>query len=160
MQRPWNRPDYAVWSLSTVDTEGKYNMNICTYVTAISMKPKQFCIAVYHGTKTYENIKNSHRVILQLLGAHQSDVVRNLGKSSGFKKDKVSIVNKKHPIIVTQELAVMSDSLGYCVIEYDQIIATGGDHDLIIGNVVSYKNLNEGDVLTTKQLGQLKIISL
>lgn len=160
MQRPWNRPDYAVWSLSTVDKSGKFNMNICTYVTAISMKPKQFCIAVYHGTKTYENIKNSNKAILQLLGTHQSDVICNLGKSSGFNKDKVSIVNKKHPIITTQDLAVMSDSLGYCILRYDKMIATGGDHDLIIGNVISYKNLNEGDVLTTQKLSELKIISV
>lgn len=160
MKRPWNRPDYSVWSLSTIDQEGKYNMNICTYVTAISMKPKQFAIAVYKGTKTYENIKQSKTCILQLLGEHQSGAIRNLGKSSGFNKDKVAIVNKKHPIIITQDLAVMSDSLGYCVIEYDQIIETGGDHDVIIGNVISYKNLNEGEVLTTKKLGELKIISV
>jgi len=160
MQKPWNRPDYAVWSLSTIDETGKYNMNICTYVTAISMKPKQFCIAVYKGTKTYENIQKGNKVILQLLGVHQSDVVRNLGKISGFDKDKVSVVHKKHPIIISQDLAVMSDSLGYCVIEYDQIVETDGDHDLIIGNVMSYKNLNEGEVLTTKKLKELKIISV
>lgn len=160
MKRPWNRPDYAVWSLSTKDQSGKYNMNICTYVTAISMKPKQFAIAVYKGTKTYENIKKSNTAILQLLGEHQSDVVRNLGKSSGFDKDKVAIVNKKHPIIFTQDMAIISDCLGYCIIEFNQIIETGGDHDLIVGNVVSYKNLNEGEVLTTKKLGELKIISV
>jgi flavin reductase (DIM6/NTAB) family NADH-FMN oxidoreductase RutF len=160
MQRPWNRANYAVWSLSTVDTDGKYNMNICTYVTAISMKPKQFCIAVYHGTKTHANIKNSNTAILQLLGEHQSDVVRNLGKTSGSDKDKVSIINKKHPVIMTQGLAVMSDSLGYCVIEFGEMIHTGGDHDIIIANVISYKNLNEGKVLTTQKLSELKIISV
>jgi flavin reductase (DIM6/NTAB) family NADH-FMN oxidoreductase RutF len=161
MQRPWNRPNYPVWSLSTVDdNDGMYNMNICTYVTAISMKPKQFCIAVYHGTKTHANIKRSKTAILQLLGEHQSDVVRNLGKMSGFLRKKVSIVNKKHPIITTQGLAVMSDSLSYCLIEFDEMVVTGGDHDLIIGNVISYKNLNEGKVLTTQKLSELKIISV
>jgi len=160
MKRPWNRPDYAVWSLSTIDQKGKFNMNICTYVVPISMKPKQFCIAVYHGTKTHSNIKNSNMAILQLLGEHQSDVVRNLGKTSGFDKDKVATVNKKHPIITTQGLAIMSDSLAYCIIKFENIIDTGGDHDIIIGNVISYKNLNEGKVLTTKKLSELKIISV
>ena len=160
MKRPWNRPNYPVWSLSTIDEAGKFNMNICTYVTTISMQPKQFCIAVYHGTKTYENIKNSKTAILQLLGEHQSGVVRNLGKTSGHDKDKVATVNKKHPIITTQGLAVMSDSLSYCIVTFDDMITTGGDHDLIIGTVVSYKNLHEGEVLTTQKLSELKIISV
>lgn len=160
MKRPWNRPDYAVWSLSTVDETGKYNMNICTYVIPVSMNPKKFCIAIYHGTKTYENIKQGNTALLQLLGEHQSDAIRNLGKSSGFNRDKVSIVNKKHPIIIKQGLAIMSDSLAYCLIKYDQIIKTGGDHDIIIGNVISYKNLNEGKILTTKKLAESKIISV
>jgi flavin reductase (DIM6/NTAB) family NADH-FMN oxidoreductase RutF len=160
MKRPWNRVDYAVWSLSTIDSNGIYNMNICTYVVPVSMNPKQFCVAIYQGTKTYENIFNSKKAVLQLLGEHQSDVVRNLGKTSGHDRNKVSIVNKKHPIITTQGLAVMNDSLAYCLIKFDQIVKTGGDHDVIIGNVVSYKNLNEGTVLTTQKLSELKIISV
>lgn len=160
MKRPWNRVDYAVWSLSTIDSKRNYNMNICTYVVPISMKPKQFCIAVYKGTKTYENIKQSNQAVLQLLGEHQSDVVRSLGKKSGFNTDKVAHINKKHSIITTQGLAVMNDCLAYCLIEFDSIISTTGDHDIIIGNVVSYKNMNEGVVLTTQKLADLKIISV
>lgn len=124
------------------------------------MKPKQFCVAVYKGTKTYDNIQHSKKAVLQLLGTHQSDVVRNLGKTSGFDKDKVAVVNKKHPIITTQDFAVMSDSLAYCIIEFDSMTETGGDHDLIIGTVVTAKNLNEGEVLTTEKLSALKIISV
>ena len=40
MKRPWNIIDSPIYSLQSVDEEGKINMNICTYVTAVSMKPK------------------------------------------------------------------------------------------------------------------------
>ena len=53
MKRPWNIVDHAVYSLVSYDNENNINMNICTYVSAISMKPKVFMIAIYYGTKTY-----------------------------------------------------------------------------------------------------------
>ena len=101
MKRPWNRPSYPVWSLATLDNDGQANMNICTYVTAVSMKPKQFCIAVYHGTKTYENVKNGSPLVLQLLSEDHADVVRLLGKNSGFDRDKMPSLHKNtSPILL------------------------------------------------------------
>ena len=44
MKRPWNIVDHAVYSLVSYDNENNINMNICTYVSAISMKPKVFMI--------------------------------------------------------------------------------------------------------------------
>ena len=45
MKRPWNIISPPVYSLVTYDEEGKVNMNICTYVSAVSMKPKMYSIA-------------------------------------------------------------------------------------------------------------------
>jgi hypothetical protein len=39
MQQPWNIPNLSVYSLVSSLNE-KSNFNICTYVSAISMKPK------------------------------------------------------------------------------------------------------------------------
>ena len=40
MKRPWNIIDLPVYSLLSNDVNGNINMNICTYVSAVSMKPK------------------------------------------------------------------------------------------------------------------------
>ena len=63
--------DVPVYSLVTYDGE-KVNMNICTYVTAVSMKPKQYVVAVYHNTRSLQNLLESKSVVLQLL--HRSHV--------------------------------------------------------------------------------------
>ena len=47
MRKPWNLPHLPVHSLMTFDAEGRINMNICTYVTAVSLDPKRYAIAVY-----------------------------------------------------------------------------------------------------------------
>ena len=57
MKRPWNIIDSPIYSLQTVDEKGKINMNICTYVTAVSMKPKIYAIAIDYNTLTYKNVK-------------------------------------------------------------------------------------------------------
>ena len=51
MRRPWNIINLPIYSLQTVDKDGKLNMNICTYVSVVSMKPKIYSVAVYYGTK-------------------------------------------------------------------------------------------------------------
>ena len=47
MRRPWNIINLPIYSLQTVDSNGKLNMNICTYVSVVSMKPKIYSIAIY-----------------------------------------------------------------------------------------------------------------
>ena len=54
--KPWNRVDGPIYSLATT-AEGKGNLNICSYVTPIAMKPKRFIIGVYKDTKTLANLE-------------------------------------------------------------------------------------------------------
>ena len=67
MKRPWNIIDLPVYSLLSNDVNGNINMNICTYVSAVSMKPKIYSIAIDFKTKTYDNLISCDRVVLQLL---------------------------------------------------------------------------------------------
>ena len=75
MKRPWNIISPPVYSLVTYDEHGKVNMNICTYVSAVSMKPKMYSIAIDYTTKTYKNLEKSSRVVLQLLSASNLKVI-------------------------------------------------------------------------------------
>ena len=88
MRRPWNIINQPVYSLLTKDSLGNINMNICTYVSAVSMNPKIYMIAIYYNTKTYENLINSDSAVLQLLSKDNISLVRGLGKKSGMKIDK------------------------------------------------------------------------
>jgi hypothetical protein len=91
MRKPWNLPSYPVYSLITESAEEKYsqtemfsrfprNMNIMTYVVPVSMNPKHYIIALYHGTQSLSNWQSTHRGILQILAPTHSSLVRVLGK--------------------------------------------------------------------------------
>ena len=97
MKRPWNIIDAAVYSLATYHND-ILNMNICTYVTAISMQPKLYAIAVYNHTKTLDNLLQPSSAVLQLLHKEQYKLVKMLGKkemlqSHGFVAlDKATVL--------------------------------------------------------------------
>jgi len=67
MQRPWNKANEVIYSLVTKDQDKNQNMNICTYVVPISMKPKKYMIALDPTTKTYQNFLHSDHAVLQIL---------------------------------------------------------------------------------------------
>lgn len=147
-RRPWNRVDEQVYSLFT--NKQSPNMNICTYVTPISLDPKGFIIGVYKGTYTNENI--GLRVLLQYLNENQIKYVKKLGYKHGPNKLKNIPLKEYNGLFYIDgvnsivELEVISKKQGF-------------DHDLILCKVLSYKNLNDFPNLTTNVLRNKKIIS-
>lgn len=154
MQRPWNRPSLPVYSVSTLDGE-KGNMNIATYVTAISMQPKRYMVGLYKNTKTLANVQAYPQFLLQLLSADQYKVVKLLGQTSGFQHDKIQRL--REPISVFHEFPYLVNS---CAIVLCQVISSvdAGDHIAFLCDVTAYKNLNDIPLLTTGFLRDKKII--
>ncbi len=158
MQRPWNIPDLAVYSLVTHDTGGKVNMNICTYVSAISMKPKLYAVAVYENTKTLENLQSSSSAVLQLLSAEQYKLVNHLGKKSGKNIEKSKWLAKNDLLenwLSYSILKGISAAISLQKIETKKL----GDHHLFVFEVEKYKVFSD-EILTTKILSEKKIIRI
>ena len=96
MKRPWNRTNANVYSLATIDNHNRLNMNICTYVSVVNMKPRIYTIAIDYKTKTYNNlINNSNKVVLQALSINNIRLIRKLGKQSGKYINKEVYLKKK-----------------------------------------------------------------
>jgi len=151
----WNRADWPVWSLSTIDEQGIHNMNICTYVVPVSMEPKGFVVALYDNTKTLANVQHSKKGYLQLLSQDQKKIIKRFGSNSGFKKEKLK--NLKDPLVEVDGHMILAECMGYVELLFDHM-HEGGDHVLGYARVISSKNLNLGDVMTTHFLKEQKII--
>jgi flavin reductase (DIM6/NTAB) family NADH-FMN oxidoreductase RutF len=152
MRQLWNRAPMAIWSLSTIDETGQGNMNICGYVMSISLEPKYMLLAVYHHTKTLENIKSSKRAILQLLTTKHTDIVHTCGRQSGHSVNKLEKVAKKHELATRNSISYMKDCAGFMELEITDIRNVGGDHALAVAEVVYSKNLKDAPVLTAQYL--------
>lgn len=152
MRKIWNRPDTAIWSLVTKDSEGTFNMNICSYVSAVSMKPKVMLIAVYNNTKTHDNCLVGQSVRLQLLVESQALLIRLLGQQSGKSVNKLSRLEKRGLISVKHQCPYLKDSAGFIDLTITEIISANLDHDLVLGTVTAHTNLSTEPILTTTYL--------
>jgi flavin reductase (DIM6/NTAB) family NADH-FMN oxidoreductase RutF len=134
-------------------------MHICTYVSAVSMQPKRMMVALYHGTKTLENALANPHMVLQLLAAEQYNLVNQLGKQSGHAIDKIARLQKRQLLHTWRGFYILREALA--VMELRAVHqAHGGDHRLFICDVLSHKNLKNGDPLTTQILHEKKIIRI
>ena len=155
MRRPWNIIDSPVYSLATY-FEGSVNMNICTYVSAISMEPKIYAIAIYNETKTLENMFQTDRAILQFLHPDQYKLVRNLGQRSGQSFNKYQYLAKNNLLESWNGYDVLkniSASILLGKIDFKQT----GDHVLFTFKAEKYKSYHP-EVLTSEILRIKKII--
>ena len=152
MRKIWNRPNQQVWSLATANASGQGNMNICTYVSAISMEPKIIMVAVYHNTQTLSNLTTSKRALLQLLSKELAPVVRVCGHLSGAKINKITRLEKRYQIKHLNSLPYFAAAAGYLELQVDRLISFRGDHNLAICSVLSSMNISDSKLLTTDYL--------
>ena len=157
-KKPWNRVNLPVYSISSKAADN-YNMHIITYASQISMQPKRYVCGIYQGTQTLLNVQASGTFVLQLLAATQYRLVDLLGKKSGKSIDKISRLQKRNELTVWNDFYVLKNCLAVMhlkVIDHFE----GGDHKMFLCDVVAYKNLNEGAVLTLDILREKKIIRI
>jgi flavin reductase (DIM6/NTAB) family NADH-FMN oxidoreductase RutF len=157
-KKPWNRVNLPVYSISS-KADGISNMHIITYASQISMKPKRFVCSIYHNTKTLQNVEASGEFILQLLAAAQYRLVDLLGKKSGNSIDKIARLKKRNELTEWNDYPVLKNALAVMHLKViDQF--EGGDHEVFLCDVMTYKNLNEGESLTLDVLRHYKLIRI
>ncbi len=155
MKRPWNIIDTPVYSLATYDGDS-VNMNICTYVTAVSMQPKLYAVAVYQNTKTLSNLHASSHAVLQLLHPDQISLVKRLGKRSGFDFNKEHWLQKNGWMNNWDGHKVLNGCAACILLQKNTSLVTG-DHELFIFEAIRFKTFSE-EVLPFQELITQKII--
>lgn len=156
MRRPWNAVDFPVYSLAT-KSDDMANMNICTYVSPISMQPKLYAIAIYENTKTLENAINSDKAVLQFLSHSQKKWVNLLGKKSGFKIDKISKIQQFDAIETWNGFDVLTNCFALLLLQ-KKSYSQQGDHHLFIYEGIQTKNMQKESPLMFQTLIDEKII--
>ena len=157
-KKPWNRVDLPVYSVSSKHAK-QSNMHICTYVSAVSMKPKRFMVALYHGTLTLELVQNEKEFVLQILKEDQYNLVKLLGQQSGHTIDKMKRLEKRKLLTAWEDYQILTGCLSAMKLSVIKQIS-GGDHEIFLCDVVTYKNFNEGNQLSLEILSRKNIIRI
>jgi flavin reductase (DIM6/NTAB) family NADH-FMN oxidoreductase RutF len=157
MKRPWNLADLPIYSFATYDGD-KVNMNICTYVSAVSMKPKRYTVAVYQNTQSLDNIHKSKIAVLQLLGKQHISLVNVLGKKSGQRYDKQAYLIKKKQLESWNDKKVLTSCAG--LMELEKIWSKeAGDHTLFLFDVKRFQT-NHENILMMNDLREKGLVRI
>jgi flavin reductase (DIM6/NTAB) family NADH-FMN oxidoreductase RutF len=141
MKRPWNLANIPIYSLATYDDD-RVNMNICTYVSAVSLKPKRYMVAVYHNTQSLDNILKSKIAVLQLLSKEHISLVNVLGKKSGKQYDKENYLARKKQLEIWNEQKVLANCAG--LMEVEKLWSKeAGDHTMFLFDVKRFQTNHE-----------------
>lgn len=157
-KKSWNITDETVYSLVSKDTQ-TFNMNIYTYVTAISMKPKLYAIGVYHNTKTLENLFQNELCVLQILGKSHFIVVKHLGYKRGKAINKMNLLQKKELLMPWNEFDILKNCAAVMLLKKKTDMDVAGDHQLFIFEVLQQKVFNL-EYLSLNDLRAKKIIRI
>lgn len=156
MKKAWNIPNLPVYSLASYNHLGVVNMNVCTYVSAISMKPKLYSVAVYNNTQTLDNIEQNEFAVLQLLHSSQYHLINKLGKSSGKNYNKYNYLFKKSILTYWEDFVVLKDCSALVLLKKINAMQTG-NHKLFVFEAQKSKVFN-ADYLQLNTLREKKII--
>lgn len=157
MRRPWNLANLPVYSLATYAAE-KVNMNICTYVSAVSMDPKRYVVAVYHNTRSLENLQRSKVAVLQLLGRQHLSLVNVLGKKSGLQYDKDVYLRRRNLLERWNDKVVLHDCAATVEL-HKRWSKDTGDHTMFLFDVKRFVT-NHDHVLTLDDLRSKRLIRI
>ena len=88
--------DSLVYSLVSVDSAGRPNMNIVTYCTPVAHSPERwYAVSLFHGTVSRENFLAANGGVLQILAAEHAPLVPLLGQSSARDVDKLAALEEQ-----------------------------------------------------------------
>lgn len=116
------------------------------------MKPKLYMIAVYFGTKTYDNLRLNNKCVLQLLSKNHASLVNLLGKQSGKTKNKQAILEKRSLLTEWNGKKVLADPIAYLHLSLVDQKNIGGDHELMWFEVKKSRTNAEENVLMFQDL--------
>ena len=156
MRRPWNITNVAVYSLTTYSSSFKFNMNICTYVSLVNMSPKTYVIAIDYNTLTYQNlIQQCQNVVLQILSKENINIVRHLGKKTGFKFKKNEYLKKNQLIENWNNHVILKNTSAVLELKNSKKIYEFDDHALFCFEIKkskswSYNTLHFNDLIHQK----------
>lgn len=155
MKRPWNIGDHPVYSLATCHRD-ELNMNICTYVTAVSLTPKIFAVAIELGSKTEALMRRSSISVLQSLAPTHIPLIKLLGRTSGHEIDKGETLRRKKKLTSWKNYSVLDGIAAAVELEKMDHLQTG-DHQLFICRALRAHTFHP-DVLMLSHLRERKLI--
>jgi 3-hydroxy-9,10-secoandrosta-1,3,5(10)-triene-9,17-dione monooxygenase reductase component len=120
---------------------GKTHAMLASWVQQAAFDPPTVSVALAKDRPIYPLIRESKRLALSILGEHDTQLMKKYARGIDPGRDAfegMSTVKSPHGI------PCLADALGWIECRVISVCEFGGDHDLILGEVVAAELLKEG----------------
>ena len=118
----------------------QYGAATITWLTQISFKPPLLLAAVRPDSNVFECLSQSRHVVVHILADHQVDIARKFLSTTEVKD---GLMNGE-PFIEGKAVApLLTNALSYIEARVDRIIDDGGDHQLVVMEVLGAEHQHD-----------------
>ncbi len=132
-----------------VQAEGRLNAFTATWVTQVSFQPPLVVIGVRKDGVSYAMIEKSRVFVLNFLGPDQKPLAQHFLKPAHLGGDKLEGVRYR---LGKTGAPILEEAIAYVECEVREI-RPGGDHAVVIGEVVEAGVFRDADPLALKETG-------
>lgn len=112
----------------------KYGAATVTWLSQASFKPPLIMAAVRPEGSVFSCLSESRHGAVHILGSHQQEIARKFLAATGMKDGKI---NGEPFIEGTTSAPILKNVLSYVECKVQRIISDGGDHAIVIMEVVN-----------------------
>jgi flavin reductase (DIM6/NTAB) family NADH-FMN oxidoreductase RutF len=147
------RIPYGFYSITSRNGD-EVNAMVANWIAQVSFEPKLVALGLQRTSYSYELITQGKVFVVNLFLSKDEDAIKPFTQSRAKNPDKLSGV--QYATAPATGCPIIPSAAGYIECRVIDIFATGGDHDVVLGEVVGGDVLKDGtvdDTLTLLDLG-------
>lgn len=144
---------YGFYSITSRSGD-EVNAMVLTWITQASFEPRLIALALQRTSHTYGLVKAGRVFAVNLFQRGDFDIIRPLTK--GREKEPEKMAEVAYSPAPETGCPVVEGAAAYVECEVEQILETGGDHDIVLGRVIggeSFRPGEAGDTLSLPDIG-------
>jgi flavin reductase (DIM6/NTAB) family NADH-FMN oxidoreductase RutF len=140
---------YGFYSI-TSKAEDDVNAMVANWVTQVSFEPRLLALGIQKSCYTRELIGKSEVFVVNLFRKEDVDAIKPFTKGRSKNPDKMR--DAQYEPAPETGCPVLEDSAAYVECRVARIVDTGGDHDIVLGEVVGAGVTKPGEASETLSL--------
>ncbi len=141
---------YGFYSITTTDGADEVNLMVANWLMQVSFTPRMVALGL--AKKAYSNglVKKGRVFVVNIFNKENMEIIKGFSKSREKNPDKVK--NATYTLSPTVNCPVVEGAAAYLECEVRTIVDAGGDHDVVIAEVVNAGVMKPGKVEETLTL--------
>lgn len=144
---------YGFYSITTTDGE-EVNIMVANWLTQVSFTPRMVALGLARNAYSYQLVQKGRVFAVNIFRNEDAEIIKGFTKSRQKNPDKVK--NAVFTLSPTVHCPVIEGTAAYLECEVRAIVGVGGDHDVVIAEVVNAEVMKPGspkDTLSLLYLG-------